>query len=136
MHPIRNNLNSINFTQIGLILLIMLVASCSMPTINTDQYHGPKTNGQASNGPVAELHRLAINASNQKQYDRSVNYLQRAIKIEPRNAHSWYYLAQSYWYKKSFRQCLDMIERSYSYRTVEDDLDSANEMLKTQCLAG
>ncbi|MFT4608501.1 MAG: hypothetical protein ACI8ZV_002195, partial [Chitinophagales bacterium] len=29
----------------------------------------------------------------------------------------------------------DMIQRSYSYSTVEDDLDRANDALKTQCLA-
>ncbi|MFT5811094.1 MAG: putative Zn-dependent protease, partial [Rubritalea sp.] len=71
----------------------------------------------------------------QQQYDRSVNYLQRAIKIEPRNAHTWHYLAKSYWHKKNYPQCLDMIQRSYSYSTVEDDLDRANDALKTQCLA-
>ncbi len=136
MYPARINLIRTRSTKIGLILLSLLAASCSVPTINTDQYQGEITTEQASDGPVVELHRLAISALNQKQYDRSVNYLQRAIKIEPRNAHSWHYLAQSYWHKKNYLQCLDMIERSYSYSKVEDDLDRANDALKTQCLAG
>ncbi len=136
MYPARMNLIRIKSTKIGLILLTMLAVSCSLPTVNTDQYHGVKTTENASNGPVTELHRLAISASNQQQYDQSVSYLQRAIKIEPRNARSWYYLAQSYWYKKSYRQCLDMIERSYSYSSVEDGLDNANDELKTLCMVG
>jgi Tfp pilus assembly protein PilF len=136
MYPDRINLIRIKPLKIGLVVLSLLVTSCSVPTINTDQYHGKTTTEQASNGPVVELQRLAISALNQQQYDQSVNYLQRAIKIEPRNAHSWHYLAQSYWHKKSYRQCLDMIERSYSYSTVDDDLDRANDALKTQCLAG
>ncbi|MFT5597794.1 MAG: putative Zn-dependent protease [Urechidicola sp.] len=139
MHPVRINLVSIKATNIGLILLSFLAASCSVPTINTNQYQGEvtteKSSNQASNGPVLELQRLATSALNQQQYDRSVNYLQRAIKIEPRNAHTWHYLAKSYWHKKNYPQCLDMIQRSYSYSTVEDDLDRANDALKTQCLA-
>lgn len=150
MHPVRTylirpnlisaNLINTNSIKVLLIMLSLLVASCSVPTINTDQYHGETTteqaNSGASNGPVVELQRLAIAALNQQQYDQSVNYLQRAIKIEPRNAQSWHYLAQSYWHQKNFDQCLDMIERSYSYSTPEDDLDRANNALKTQCLAG
>lgn len=136
MHPVKINLTRIKSTRIGLIVLSLLAVSCSVPMINTDQYHGESTTQQASNSPVTELQHLAISALNQEQYDRSVNYLQRAIKIEPRNAHSWHYLAQTYWHKKSYLQCLDMIERSYSYSTPEDDLDRANEALKTQCLAG
>ena len=136
MHPARTNLMRIKPIKIGLIVLSLLAASCSVPMINTDQYHGDTSTEQASNGPVVELQRLAIGALNQQQFDQSVNYLQRAIKIEPRNAHSWHYLAQSYWHKKSYPQCLDMIERSTSYSTLEDDLDRANAALKTQCLAG
>jgi Tfp pilus assembly protein PilF len=136
MHPARINLIRTKPTKIGLIVLTLLTVSCSVQVINTDQYQGEIITEKASNGAVGELHYLAISALNQQQYDRSVNYLQRAIKIEPRNAHSWHYLAQSYWHQKSYRQCLDMVERSYSYSSVEDDLDGANDALKTQCLAG
>lgn len=125
-----------NSTRILAVLLSLLVASCAVPTIDTEQYHGAPTATQASNGAVSELQGFAISALNQQQYDSAVNYLQRAIKIEPRNALSWHYLAQSYWHKKSYSQCLDMIERSYSYSSIEDDLDRANAALKTQCQAG
>ena len=121
--------------RITAILLSLFIVSCAVPTIDTKQYHGDTNQSQASSGPVAELQRLAISALNRQQFDQAVTYLQRAIKIEPRNALSWHYLAQSYWHKKSFRQCLDMIERAYSYSTAEDDLDRANAALKTQCSA-
>jgi cytochrome c-type biogenesis protein CcmH/NrfG len=119
-----------------LIILTVLASACTVPMINTDQYQYVKTTEQASNGPVVELQRLASDALNLQQYDLSINYLQRAIKLEPRNAHSWHYLAKTYWHIQSFSQCLDMIERSYSYSQVNDDLDSSNNELKTQCLAG
>jgi cytochrome c-type biogenesis protein CcmH/NrfG len=137
MHPARMNLikSKSKSTHLGLISLSLLAASCSMTTINTDQYQGEATTEQTINGPVAELHRLAISALDKQQYNQSVNYLQRAIKIEPRNAQSWHYLAQSYWKMKNYPQCLDMVQRSYSYSKAIDHLDHANDVLKTQCLA-
>lgn len=125
-----------NSIRLLLIAFSLLIASCSVPTINTEQYHGETTQQQASNGPVLELQRLAITSLNQQMFDQAINHLQRAIKIEPRNALSWHYLAQSYWHKNSFQQCVDMVERSYSYSTPEDDLDRANNTLKAQCQAG
>jgi cytochrome c-type biogenesis protein CcmH/NrfG len=139
MHPARMNLieskSKSKSTHLGLISLSLLAVSCSMTTINTDQYQGETATEQTNNGPVAELHRLAISALDQQQYNQSVNYLQRAIKIEPRNAHSWHYLAQSYWQMENYPQCLDMVQRSYSYSNAADHLDRANDVLKTQCLA-
>jgi Tfp pilus assembly protein PilF len=121
--------------RIIVVVFSILIASCAVPTIDTEQYHGETNQSQASSGPVAELQRLAIRALNEQQLDQAVGYLQRAIKIEPRNALSWHYLAQSYWHKKDYSHCLDMIERAYSYSSVEDDLDRANAALKIQCQA-
>ena len=93
------------------------------------------TTDQPSHSPVVELQRLANDALEQQQYDLSISFLQRAIKLEPRNPYSWHYLAQNYWYKQSYLQCLDMVQRSYSYSRVVDDLDSANHALRTHCMA-
>ena len=122
--------------KITIIVLSVLIASCAVPTIDTEQYHGDTNQSHASSGPVTALQRLAISALNGQQFDQAVGYLQRAIKMEPRNALSWHYLAQSYWHKKDYNQCLDMLERSYSYSSVEDDIDRANAALKVQCQAG
>jgi cytochrome c-type biogenesis protein CcmH/NrfG len=135
MHSVRINSMSTKFIKPRLILLSLLASACSLPTVNTDQYQGEITTEQASNSPVVELQRLATNALNQQQYDLSISFLQRAIKLEPRNPHSWHSLGQNYFYKQSYLQCLDMVQRSYSYSTGADDLDSANDALKTQCLA-
>jgi len=136
MHSVRFDFMRQTLTPLGLIILILLASACSVPMITTDQYQYDITTEQASNGPVMELQRLAKDAQNQQQYDLSVNYLQRAIKLEPRNAYSWHYLAKTYWHKQNFSQCLDMVERSYSYSPVNVELDSFNDVLKAQCLAG
>ena len=60
--------------------------------------------------------------------------LQRAIKIQPRNAWSWHYLAQTYWRDAQYDRCLAMIERSNSYGGYDDALTTANDRLKFRCL--
>lgn len=122
-------------SSITTIVLTLLIVSCATPIIDTHQYHVGINQSQASSTPVAKLQRLAITALDQQQFDQAVGYLQRAIKIEPRNAFSWHYLAQSYRHKKNYSQCLDMIERADSYST-EYELDRANAALKAQCMAG
>jgi len=126
---------SMKFTKCRLMLLSLLISACTAPNVNTDRYQGEITTDQASHSPVVELQRLANDALEQQQYDLSISFLQRAIKLEPRNPYSWHYLAQNYWYKQSYLQCLDMVQRSYSYSRVVDDLDSANHALKTHCMA-
>lgn len=115
------------------LVTILLLASCSAPQISTDRYHDTSASSQRSDGPVTELHRQAIAALNQQQFEQAIALLQRAIKIEPRNAFSWHYLAQSYWHISDFDNCVDMVQRSLSYSSVSDDLDRANAALLLQC---
>ena len=65
----------------------------------------------------------------------AIDYLQRAIKIEPRNAWSWYYLADIYWRTGQYQRCLAMIERSMDYAAAgsDDQLAGANTELQGQC---
>jgi len=117
----------------ALLILLILIASCTAPGIVPDYYQTTSISTKHSTGPVAELHRNAISALNQGRYAQSVEYLQRAIKIDPRNAFSWHYLAQTYWHSQQYGRCLDMIKRSASYSSELDDLDRANAALKLQC---
>ena len=119
--------------RLAVLLMITLIASCTGPGIEPVDYQTASLASERSAGPVAELHRKAISAISQGQFAQSVEYLQRAIKIEPRNAFSWHYLAQSYWHSQQFGRCLDMIKRSISYSSSLDDLDRANAALLAQC---
>ena len=119
----------------GLIFLIV-IASCTGPEITSNRYQTASIASERNTGPVAELHRKAFSAITQKRYPRAVEYLQRAIKIEPRNAFSWHYLAQTYWHSQQYDRCLNMIKRSISYSSKLDDLHQANSVLTLQCGAG
>jgi len=98
-----------------------------------ERYQTASIASERSIGPVAELQRKAISAINQNHYPQAVEYLQRAIKIEPRNAFSWHYLAQTYWHDRQYDRCLDMVKRSISYSPKLDDLNRANTALLSQC---
>lgn len=119
----------------SLVLLSLLVTACALePRYN--QYQLPPQQSQPGQGAVAELQRNAREALSRQDYQQAVDYLQRAIKIEPRNPHSWHYLAETYWRSGDRRRCVEMVERSFSYSSSEDDLDHANQQLREKCQQG
>ena len=123
-------------TQIRLVqvIIMLLLASCAGPIIETERYHRIASDNQAGTGAVVELQYQAFSALHQGSIQLAIDNLQRAIKIEPRNPFSWHYLAQTYWHDRNYASCLDMIERSISYSSAGDDLDRANRALRAQCV--
>lgn len=119
----------------GVIIFIALLVftACSIPKkVTTEQYHEPQKNEQATrilNG----LQLKALQLMNQQKFDDAIQYLQRAIKIEPREAINWHYLAQNYWHLKDYKNCRSMIQRAISYSQFDEDLSKANEILLNQC---
>jgi tetratricopeptide (TPR) repeat protein len=80
-----------------------------------------------------QLQNQALAAINENQYQLAIDYLQRAIKIEPRDAWSWYYLADIYWRQGQYDRCLAMIDRSSGYVVADARLADANAALRAQC---
>jgi Tfp pilus assembly protein PilF len=117
-------------------LLALLLSGCTFEQ-SYNQYQIPAQQNQpGQHGAVAELQQNARQALSRRDYQRAVEYLQRAIKIEPRNPHSWHYLAEAYWRSGDNRRCIEMIERSFSYSSSADDLDHANQQLREMCQQG
>ena len=132
-HVVSKHNSFVDTLKPGLLFFIIVIVSCTGPGITPDRYQTASIASERTTGPVAELHRKAISAISHNLYPQAVEYLQRAIKIEPRNAFSWHYLAQTYWHSKQYGRCLEMIKRSISYSSDLDDLDRANSALITQC---
>ena len=110
------------------------LVACITPEsiVTTDQYHKksePKETAKALNG----LQLKALQLMNQLKFEQSIQYLQRAIKVEPRNPLNWHYLAQNYWHLKDFEQCRSMVNRAISYSQFNKDLEKANHTLLKQC---
>lgn len=124
--------------RLASILILLLAAnlvSCALEK-PPNPYQLPRVDTTRSAGAVSELQMNALNAFGREAYEQAVDYLQRAIRIEPRNPFSWHYLAQAYWYRGDLQRCIEMVERSYSYSNPSDRLDEANEELRARCEQG
>jgi len=116
--------------------LVLILAACTTPTEQGNRFQVASVETTPTDGPVAELQRKATAALAHGNSKQAIEYLQRAIKIEPRNAFSWHYLAQGYWQNRQPEKCLAMIDRSYGYSRPVDDLDDANASLRSRCQSG
>lgn len=121
------------------LLLITLCAACgSIPEHQPDNRYqrsveGDVATAQVRSGPVSELQNQALAAINEDQYELAIDYLQRAIKIQPRDAWSWHYLADVYWRRGERERCRSMLQRSQSYAYGDSRLDDANATLRRRC---
>lgn len=128
------------FRLLAILLLIAVCAACQTPEPVLDNRYQrtvedtPSASpAQSSSQPVMQLQNQALAAINEDQYQLAIDYLQRAIKIQPRNAWSWYYLADIYWRTGQYPRCLAMIERSTGYAVGDDQLAMAIAELREQC---
>ncbi len=117
-----------------LMLSVILLSACTAPkkVFTTSQYHEPVVSTKATkilNG----LQLKALQLMKQQQFEDAIAYLQRAIKVEPRDPHNWHYLAQNYWHLKDFKNCRAMIQRSRSYSPFDEDLNQVNETWLQKC---
>lgn len=111
---------------------ILLLNACTAPGISSNRYQSTIESGEPVR-PVSALQHQALAALDNNQFQQAIDYLQRAIKIQPRNAWSWHYLAQSYWRNDQPDRCRSMIERSDSYSSYDDLLIDANATLRNKC---
>jgi Tfp pilus assembly protein PilF len=118
--------------RLATLVLVSIISACTIPE-PPNRYQSEEEVSQLEARPVAELHNQALAAIDDEQYQKAIDYLQRAIKIQPRNAWSWHYLAQTYWHEDKLERCLDMLERSRGYAGGDDTLEAANERLGMQC---
>jgi Tfp pilus assembly protein PilF len=121
--------------RLATLAMISITTACSVPEPSANRYQSTVEVSQLEARPVAELHNQALAAVDAEQYQQAISYLQRAIKIQPRNAWSWHYLARVYWREGQPDRCLEMIERSSSYAN-DEVVDGANDNLRIQCQQG
>ena len=120
--------------RLALLVILSIGVGCSVPDAPLENpYQSEVDSGEPGSEPIRLLHNQALAAINESQYQQASDYLQRAIKIEPRNAWSWHYLADVHWRRGELERCLAMIQRSQSYAVDDEQLASANQLLMAQC---
>ena len=123
------------FCRLATLFILSFGVACTIPE-SPNRYQNDIEVSQLEARPVTELQNQALAALYQDQFQLAVDYLQRAIKIQPRNAWSWHYLAQTYWRDGQYDRCLAMLERSHSYGSYDEPLTAANDRLKPKCQPG
>ena len=119
-------------------LLLALVTACQSPKqVSDNPYQRPSAADSiettTQSAPVRQLHNQALAALNEDQYQLAVDYLQRAIKIEPRNGWSWYYLADVHWRQGEFDRCRSMLDRAAAYVQEDAELNRLGRELRERC---
>ena len=128
VNPVRS------LCRLALLVALLIGVGCSVSEAPQENpYQQPVDSGESGSEPIRLLHNQALAAINESQYQQASDYLQRAIKIETRNAWSWYYLADVHWRQGELERCLAMIQRSLSYASDDEQLASANRQLMDQC---
>ena len=130
--PVMQKFSHLKYAAFALLLWL---SACAIPQQSIDYYQTSDSPADLETGAIAQLHRQALTSIEKYDYQQAIEYLQRAIRIEPRNAWSWHYLAQAYWRGGNLQRCLDMLQRSQSYAAEDGQLVRANEALLIRCEA-
>jgi tetratricopeptide (TPR) repeat protein len=135
-NPVTDSVTSLR--RLAIVLLLLFSSACQGPEPAVDNRYqrapeNTESAGQAPSSPVVQLQNQALAAINEDQYQLAIDYLQRAIKIQPRDPWSWHYLADIYWRKGQYDRCLAMIDRSSGYAVNDAALADANANLRAQC---
>ena len=130
---------AVSCCRLAILVSLAICAACSsLPQQQPDnRYQRPVAASESvtepAAAPVTQLQNQALAAINEDQFPLAIDYLQRAIKIQPRNAWSWHYLAEIYWRRGERERCREMIARSRSYTVNDARLEDANAALRAQC---
>ena len=122
----------------SILLLLLICAACQGPRPVSDNRYERSPDAAESatptlSKPLQQLHNQALAAINEDQYALAADYLQRAIKIEPRNGWSWHYLADIHWRQGQRERCRSMLDRAEAYALGDAQLTRANSELRSQC---
>ncbi len=116
-----------------LLSIAALLGGCAQAP-QTQPYSEPtRAASPARQSAVDLLQREASEALRLQNYALAIETLQRAIRIEPRNAYSWHYLGQTYLEMGDNSRCQAMARRSNGFAVDDDRLSNANERLLRSC---
>jgi len=126
------------FSRLSVCALLLIASACQAPQPVLDNRYQRTPDNNASvaptvSQPVRQLHNQALAAINEDQYALASDYLQRAIRIEPRNGWSWHYLADIHWRQGQRERCRSMLQRADAYAQGDARLAAANADLRAQC---
>jgi len=128
------------YKRLAICALLLVGGACQQlpEPVPDNRYQRPADNNANATAavvsqPLQQLHNQALAAINEDQYAQASDYLQRAIRIEPRNGWSWYYLADVHWRQGELERCRSLLERADGYARGDARLVAASADLRAQC---
>ena len=119
---------------LGIAMALALAACGAVSTPTTNRYQQPPPGASApAPDAVGQLQRDARAALDGAAPERAIDYLQRAIRIEPRNASSWQLLAEAWRQAGDGRRCVEMARRAASYGRGDAAFERDNRRLLDAC---
>lgn len=116
-----------------LLLGVVLAGGCAVPPAQEGRVPEPgatTTPPEELNSPaVAELSAQAQDALAGGRYDAAAQFLERAIRIEPRNGRLWYELARVRYEQGNFEQAMQLANRSNALPGTGAVLKTKNDQL-------
>lgn len=119
----------------GLVFLgaAALTSGCVQAPQSQPYSEPTRASSPARESAVELLQREASEALGMENYGLAIEALQRAIRIEPRNAYSWHYLGLIYLEMGDNARCQAMARRSNGFVADDDGLLNANKRLLQSC---
>ena len=111
--------------NLATLALLLLLSACATTPIESEPV--------SDNAAVIALADTARNDVAAYQYARAAASLERALRIEPRNARLWYELAQVRSYQEQYRQAENLAQRSNRFAGSDAALRNANWKLIAEC---
>ncbi len=81
-------------------------------------------------GPAGSLYASAQDAMSRGNYQQAEITLERALRIEPRNAHYWYTMAQVKYKQGQYSQTVHLCSKSKTFAGKNSSLIRLNDSLK------
>ena len=115
------------------LVTVMLISGCVKAPPSQPYSEPTRASSPARESAVELLQREASEALRMENYALAIETLQRAIRIEPRNAYSWHYLGLTYLQMGDYARCQAMARRSNGFAADDDRLMNANQQLLQSC---
>jgi tetratricopeptide (TPR) repeat protein len=118
----------------ALLLFLVVLSGCSTfrQVVPPEPVSPPPTEYQPITGPAAALYTEAETALRAGRFVESEMLLERALRIEPRNAHYWYTMAQVKYRRGQYAETVQFCKKAESLAGKQPQLLARNRELLWQ----
>lgn len=137
--PLHYAIAPVEMTEVGYVSLkmtfvfafiVLILSSCSLQKLNTSSESSVLAISDTKlSAAIKPLISAADAHIKNREWSKSITILERALRINKRQAETWARMALAYKGKNEFEQAIQMAKRSNSYASQNTDLKAYNWQL-------